>query len=80
MAQKQHFADPAVTDTGSGAAEPSTSNGVAAATVVQSSAYPFTEIEAKWRHHWLQNKTFATPDIADLDKNKPKFYVLDMYA
>ena len=44
----------------------------------QSSGYNFREIEAKWRHFWMENKTFKTPDLADLDTSKPKFYALDM--
>ena len=44
-----------------------------------SSAYPFTDMEAKWQEHWLRNKTFRTPDIAELDKTKPKAYILDMF-
>ena len=43
-----------------------------------SSGYNFREIEAKWRRFWLENKTFKTPDLADLDTSKPKFYALDM--
>lgn len=44
----------------------------------RSSAYPFADIEAKWQRHWQEQKTFATPRMAQLDKSKPKFYVLDM--
>ena len=44
-----------------------------------SSAYPFTEIEAKWQEYWLRNKTFRTPDLAELDTSKPKAYILDMF-
>lgn len=44
----------------------------------QQSGYNFREIEAKWRHFWLENKTFRTPDLSDLDTSKPKFYALDM--
>ncbi|MCB0713228.1 MAG: leucine--tRNA ligase [Ignavibacteriae bacterium] len=39
-------------------------------------AYPFSEIEPKWRRFWLENKTFAT-DTSRTDK--PKYYVLSMY-
>ncbi|KAF1875514.1 hypothetical protein Lal_00006142 [Lupinus albus] len=42
-------------------------------------AYPFHEIEPKWQHFWDQNGTFRTPDDDDLDRSKPKFYVLDMF-
>eukprot|EP00884_Botryococcus_braunii_P002745 jgi/Botrbrau1/12471/Bobra.0169s0018.1 len=45
----------------------------------RSTAYPFSEIEAKWQRYWLENKTFKTPDLADLDTSKPKMYVLDMF-
>ena len=44
-----------------------------------SSAYPFTDIEAKWQEYWLRNKTFRTPDLAELDTSKPKAYILDMF-
>lgn len=44
-----------------------------------SGAYPFTEIEAKWQEYWLRNKTFRTPDLAELDTSKPKAYILDMF-
>jgi leucyl-tRNA synthetase len=45
----------------------------------KSTAYPFTEIEAKWQQYWLSHKTFKTPDLPDLDMSKPKVYVLDMF-
>ncbi len=45
----------------------------------RSTAYPFPEIERKWQQHWQDNKTFATPHFSQLDKSKPKFYVLDMF-
>jgi len=44
-----------------------------------SNAYPFTDLEAKWQQYWLQNKTFRTPDISELDTSKPKAYILDMF-
>lgn len=44
---------------------------------VQSKAYPFTPIEAKWQKHWLENKTFRTPE--KVDTTKPKYFVLDMF-
>ena len=31
------------------------------------------------RRHWLEYKTFRTPDFAELDTSKPKFYALDMF-
>ncbi len=37
--------------------------------------YNFTEIEQKWQKYWSDNQTFKT----EIDKNKPKFYVLDMF-
>ena len=37
--------------------------------------YNYNEIEKKWQSYWAQNKTFK----AEIDKNKPKFYVLDMF-
>lgn len=40
--------------------------------------YEHIEIEKKWQEFWLKNKTFKTPDINEIDKTKPKFYVLDM--
>lgn len=38
-------------------------------------AYPFSEIEPKWQQKWQDAKVFAAP----LDKNRPKYYVLDMF-
>lgn len=40
--------------------------------------YEHIEIEKKWQEYWDKNKTFKTPDIIEIDKTKPKFYVLDM--
>jgi leucyl-tRNA synthetase len=37
--------------------------------------YNFNEIEKKWQAYWAEHKTFK----AEIDKNKPKFYVLDMF-
>ncbi len=37
--------------------------------------YNHQEIEAKWQKYWADNKTFRT----GTDKNKPKFYALDMF-
>lgn len=39
--------------------------------------YNFTEIEKKWQRYWEENNTFSTPD--EIDKSKPKYYVLDMF-
>ncbi len=40
-------------------------------------AYPHSEIEPKWQAFWEKNKTFRTPD--EVDRNRPKCYVLDMF-
>jgi leucyl-tRNA synthetase len=37
--------------------------------------YNFSEIENKWQKFWDEKKTFKTI----FDKNKPKYYVLDMF-
>ena len=37
--------------------------------------YNFAETEHKWQKYWRDNKTFKV----DIDYNKPKFYVLDMF-
>ncbi len=37
--------------------------------------YNHIEIEQKWQKYWENNKTFK----AEIDKNKEKFYVLDMF-
>ncbi|MEY8538007.1 leucine--tRNA ligase [Lactococcus muris] len=37
--------------------------------------YKHNEIEAKWQKYWAENNTFRT----GTDKNKPKFYALDMF-
>jgi len=37
--------------------------------------YNFSEIEPKWQKYWDANNTFAIGS----DKNKPKFYALDMF-
>ena len=39
--------------------------------------YPFKDIENKWQNYWEKNKTFQVPK--DIDKSKPKYYVLDMF-
>jgi leucyl-tRNA synthetase len=38
--------------------------------------YNFTEIEKKWQQYWQEHKTFKA---VDLDCDKPKYYVLDMF-
>lgn len=37
--------------------------------------YTFKEIEQKWQKYWNDNKTYKV----DVDADKPKFYVLDMF-
>lgn len=37
--------------------------------------YKHIDIEAKWQKYWADNNTFRT----GIDKNKPKFYALDMF-
>lgn len=43
----------------------------------QIKAYPFRDIELRWQRYWEENKTFRTPD--EIDRSKPKFYILDMF-
>jgi len=40
--------------------------------------YEHLKIEKKWQDYWVNNKIFKTPDINEIDKSKPKYYVLDM--
>ncbi|MDH4468253.1 MAG: leucine--tRNA ligase [Bacteriovoracaceae bacterium] len=37
--------------------------------------YPFSKWEQKWQKFWKENKTFEVTE----DKNKPKYYILDMF-
>jgi Leucyl-tRNA synthetase len=37
--------------------------------------YNFSEIEKKWQKYWRKNKVYKV----DIDKSKPKYYVLDMF-
>ena len=37
--------------------------------------YNFQEIEKKWQQYWREHKTYK----CDIDNNRPKFYVLDMF-
>ena len=37
--------------------------------------YNFKDIEKKWQDHWETNQSFKT----EVDKNKPKFYCLEMF-
>ena len=41
--------------------------------------YNFTDIEKKWQDYWEKNRIFRTPEFDELDKSKPKYYVLDMF-
>ena len=41
--------------------------------------YNHLEIEKKWQKYWDENKTYRTPAFDELDKDKPKFYALDMF-
>jgi len=40
-----------------------------------SAQYSFTEIEKKWQRQWENTQLYAV----DIDTNKPKYYVLDMF-
>ena len=37
--------------------------------------YNFNEVEKKWQEYWRENNVYKV----DIDKNKPKFYILDMF-
>ncbi len=37
--------------------------------------YNFKEIEKRWQQYWIDNKIYRVTE----DKNKPKYYVLDMF-
>lgn len=37
--------------------------------------YNFSAIETKWQQYWKEKKTYKV----DIDKSRPKFYVLDMF-
>nr|HPK05390.1 class I tRNA ligase family protein [Bacteroidales bacterium] len=37
--------------------------------------YNFNEIEKKWQQYWKEKETYRV----DIDHNKPKYYVLDMF-
>ncbi|MDR0982197.1 MAG: leucine--tRNA ligase [Culturomica sp.] len=37
--------------------------------------YNFKEVEKKWQKYWKENKTYHV----EIDKSKPKYYVLDMF-
>ena len=38
-------------------------------------SYDFRSIEARWQRHWREKQTFRT----EIDPDRPKFYVLDMF-
>lgn len=40
--------------------------------------YEHLFIEKKWQDLWVRNKVFRTPELDEIDKSKPKYYVLDM--
>ena len=44
-------------------------------TVCMSNSYNFKEIEEKWQKKWQDDKSFK----AEIDKNKKKYYVLEMF-
>ncbi len=44
-------------------------------TEIEDMSYTFREIEDKWQEYWAENQTFK----ADESRDKPKFYVLDMF-
>ena len=37
--------------------------------------YYHRDIESRWQNYWRENKVFKT----ELDKSRPKYYVLDMF-
>lgn len=37
--------------------------------------YNYKEIEQRWQKYWRENKTYKT----EIDKSRPKYYVLDMF-
>ncbi|MEM7125297.1 MAG: leucine--tRNA ligase [Chloroflexota bacterium] len=45
-------------------------------TTYTNSTYNPQEIESKWQKAWKEAKVFRTPEI---DPNKPKYYILDMF-
>jgi leucyl-tRNA synthetase len=58
---------------------PAVEGSISATGLFRSSAYPFTDIEARWQAYWEEHQTFRTPDFKELDTSKPKFYALDMF-
>ncbi len=41
--------------------------------------YDASEIEPKWQQIWREHDAFRTPDDPEILKNRPKYYVLDMF-
>lgn len=41
--------------------------------------YDFQAFESKWQTRWLSRGDFRTPNFDELDKSRPKYYVLDMF-
>ena len=41
--------------------------------------YDASEIEPKWQQIWHEHDAFRTPDDPEILKNRPKYYVLDMF-
>jgi len=41
--------------------------------------YDHRKLEPKWQARWVAEKTFRTPDLSQLDRTKPKAYILDMF-
>ena len=37
--------------------------------------YNFKQIESKWRQRWVERRTYHV----EVDPNRPKYYVLDMF-
>jgi hypothetical protein len=44
-----------------------------------SSSYPFARIESEWQAYWASHNTFRTRALDELDRDIPKYYVLDMF-
>ncbi len=42
-------------------------------------AYQFKDIEAKWQKFWAENKTFKAQQPSEYQETKKPFYVLDMF-
>ncbi len=44
-------------------------------TPIEMAEYNHSNIEAKWQQFWIKNQTYRV----DIDHNRPKYYVLDMF-